>query len=221
MSKEILNTIILAASVIGLLGFAEILYHFLGLKAELTRKFVHISTGLLTLLFPVMLGSHWLVLFLCVSFGILLTLSIRFRLLQSVNGIKRKSAGSIAFPIAVYGSYLVFEFFGHQYIYYYLPVLILAICDPVAALTGKKWPIGQYKSGEEYKTAMGSVMFCISAMLVSAILFSILGIDLNYMYLSGIAAVSAIAEGLSRKGYDNITIPVSVICSLFIFEKLI
>lgn len=221
MKSEILNTMILAGSIMVLFAIAEFLHHFLKIRVEFTRKFVHIATGIVTLLFPVMLGSHWLVLLLCLSFGILLIVSLRLKLLQSVNGIKRKSVGSIAYPVAVYGSYLVYEYSNNQYIYYYLPILILAVCDPVAAITGKRWPIGQYKAGEEYKTLMGSSMFCISAMLVTFTVFSALHFEVSYIYLFTIAIVAAIAEGLSRKGFDNITIPLSVICSMIVIDHLI
>ncbi|GAL87365.1 phosphatidate cytidylyltransferase [Sporocytophaga myxococcoides] len=214
-----MDVMILAGSIIGIFALSEILYHFLKVRTEYTRKFVHISTGIVTLLFPVMLGSHWLVLMLCFSFGVLLIISLRLNFLPSVNAIKRKSVGSIAYPVAVYGSYLIYEYFN-QNIYYYLPILILAVCDPIAALTGKRWPLGQYKAGEEYKTIMGSSMFCFSAIIVTITVFSVLNFELNYIYLFTIAIVAAIAEGLSQKGFDNITIPLSVICSMIIIDYL-
>src|SRR5438309_317623 len=111
MSKEILNTIILASSFLALFGVAEVLYHFFKVRAEFTRKIVHVGTGLLSLLFPLMLSNHWYVLFLCASFGLILVLSLKFNLLKSINAIDRESVGSLAYPVSVYCSYLAFDYY--------------------------------------------------------------------------------------------------------------
>ena len=95
LDHNIINTALLASSFLALFGIAEILYHFLKMQAELTRKIVHIGTGLLTLLFPLMLSNHWYVLFLCTSFAAILLASLRLNLLPSINAIGRKSAGSL------------------------------------------------------------------------------------------------------------------------------
>lgn len=224
MSTETLNTLILAVSFLLLFLFAEILYHLFKIKVELTRKLVHTGTGLLTLLFPVMLHNQWLVLLLCSSFAIILILSFRFDVLKSVNAIQRESVGSLAYPVAVYGCYLAFIYFDEQRMYFYLPILVLAVCDPVAALTGKKWPWGRYYNGKDYKTLVGSFLFLLSAWLISSALFYFSGIEWSMLQeLSAgfiIALVSSFAEAFSRKGYDNITIPAAVLLGLMIVHHL-
>lgn len=220
MSKDIVNTIILSALFLTLFGLAELLFHKFKVKVELTRKLVHFGTGLLSLLFPFMLGNHWLVLFLCASFAIILVLSLKFNFLKSINAIERESVGSIAYPVSVYCCYLAFDHFNHQYIYFYLPILILAICDPVAALCGKRWPLGKYKIGKDYKTMMGSCMFFLSAFVLIIFLsyFNNDGIETTTLiYKSAfIAFISTVSEAFSRKGYDNLTIPASVLIALLI-----
>jgi phytol kinase len=221
LDKDILNTFILACSFIALFAVAEVLYHKLKVRVELTRKLVHLGTGLLTFLFPVMIGNHWLVLILCASFAVLLILSLKYNLLQSINAIKRESVGSLAYPLAVYGCYFVYDHFDKHLTNFYLPIIVLAVSDPIAALTGTKWPLGKYRVGKEYKTLMGSSMFFASA----------LGITLAFLvpqhepatamlFGVGIALVATISEALSKKGYDNITIPASVLLCLIIVEQL-
>jgi phytol kinase len=209
MNKDLVNTMILATSFLALFGTAEILYHFVKLKAEITRKFVHLLTGFLTLLFPLMLNNHWLVLFLCASFALILLLSQKYDLLKSINKIDRESYGSVSYPVAVYGSYLVFDHY-HHYIFFYVPILILAVCDPIAALTGKRWPKGKYRIGNETKTLMGSFMFFLASFVLSTILF--LNMTKEPLLTSGlfsviIALTTTITEALSRKGLDNLSIP--------------
>lgn len=224
MNTDIFNTIILAVSFLALFGAAELLYHKLKVKVELTRKLVHVGTGLITLLFPVMLSSHWFALLLCSSFAVILIASLKFDLLKSINAIERESVGSIAYPVSVYGCYLAFDHFNHQHIYFYLPILILAICDPVAALTGKKWPIGKYKVGKDNKTMMGSGMFFLTALTLILILSAFTGTEevtiKTFVWAGIIAFNSAVTEALSRRGYDNITIPASVLLSMVVFGQL-
>jgi phytol kinase len=221
MKNDIIDSIILSGAFLILFGTAEVLYHYFKVKVELTRKIVHLGTGLLTMLFPIMLNSHWWVLMLCSSFAVILIISLKYNLLKSVNAIERESVGSIAFPVSVYGCYLAFTYFDHQYVYFYLPILILAICDPIAALTGKRWPRGRYKFNGSNKTLMGSAMFFLSAFIL-IITLSLMGHTMTRVVSRGfaIALVSTISEAVSGKGYDNITIPVSVLGSLIIIDIL-
>ncbi len=225
MNKDILNTAILSGSFLVLFGIAEILYHKFNVKVELTRKFVHIGTGLLTLLFPILLGNFWLVLLLCSTYAVILLLSLKFNFLKSINAIERKSAGSIAYPISVSACYLVFDYFHQQYIYFYLPILILAICDPVAALTGKRWPIGKYKIGRGNKTMMGSGMFFLSAFILSFIGYgATLGggsIFVAALCSVIIGASTSAAEAVSGKGLDNITVPAVTILAIIFLHLVI
>ncbi len=224
MNRDIINTMILAASFLLLFGIAELLYHKLKVKVELTRKLVHMVTGLLALLFPVMLGNHWLVLLLSVLFAIILFLSLRYKLLQSINAIDRDSVGSLAYPVAVYASYLVYDYFHQQYVYFYMPILILAVCDPVAALTGRRWPLGKYSPAKESKTLMGSAMFFVSAFILIIVLSQVLqskaGIYATVITALIISLLASIAEAVTKKGYDNLAIPASVIIGLIFIDQI-
>ncbi len=227
MSKDLQYMLLLALGFLLLFSLAEWIYHTFKPKVEYTRKMVHIGTGLLTLLFPILLSNHWLVLLLCASFAGLLLVSLKYRLLKSINNIDRKSYGSISYPLSVYISYLAYDWLkpnfaqlGNAYILFYLPILILAICDPIAALAGKRWPYGKYRVGADIKTAMGSAMFFSSAFLISIILFSTMSsglFDFFKLVLASllIAFVTTVTEAFSKKGLDNFFIPLSGILVLY------
>lgn len=218
MSKEIINTILLAGSFLFLFGIAEMLYHKLKIKADDTRKIVHIGTGLLTMLFPLMLNNHWFVLLLCASFALILLLSLKFNLLPSINAIDRISYGSLWYPLAVYGCYLAYNYFHNNLLFFYLPVLTMAICDPVAAFFGKRWSYGKFYISNYPKTVTGCAAFFLCSLVLTILLF--------YFFSSGnfrinvlpiallIAAATTVTEALSTKGLDNITIPVCVVLIL-------
>lgn len=213
--KEIIPALILACCFLALFALAELLYHVAKVRAEWTRKIVHIGTGLLTLLFPVVLSSHWPVLFLCASFLVILLASLQFGWLPSINAIDRFSYGSILFPIIVYLLFLVFQMAGKGLIVFYLPVLILAICDPVAALVGKRFPFGKYRILRCGKSVAGSLAFLMSALLVTAVtIFAFNVVTSRMLLILWVPATGTIAEALGVKGMDNLTIPASVVLTL-------
>jgi phytol kinase len=220
MTADWINSAILSASFLALFGIAELLYHFAHVKVELTRKLVHLGTGALTLLFPVMLSNHWFVLLLCGSFALILIVSLRFKLLPSINAIDRVSVGSLAYPASVYGCYLVFQAEHQHFGFFYIPILTLAICDPIAALAGKRWPLGKYTIGKDTKTLMGSGMFLLSAVAVYAVTVSILNpqTELQSSIFRGliVATIACLAEAVSGKGTDNLTIPAAVLGGLYL-----
>lgn len=210
MINDLLNTIILSGTFLVLFALGELMYHKFSVKSELSRKFVHLGTGLLTMLFPLLLSDHWFVLILCTSFLLILGLSLKFNLLQSINKIDRKSHGSVLYPIVVYILFLFYTTQGHL-IYFYLPILILAICDPIAALVGKRWPFGRFTILNETKTILGSFAFFVSSLVLCSLVFLSFGIDnLFSLILAAIllSFVTAIIEALSQKGFDNFFIPV-------------
>ncbi len=213
--KEITAPLILACCFLALFGLAEWLYHVAKVRAEWTRKIVHAGTGLLTLLFPVVLASHWQVLFLCASFLVILLASLKFGWLPSINAIDRFSCGSILFPMIVYALFLVFQMAGKGLIIFYLPILILAVCDPVAALVGKRFPFGRYRIMGGGKSVAGSLAFLVSALLVTAVtVLSLNDVPSGKLLILLVPPIATVAEALGVKGMDNFTIPASVVLTL-------
>ena len=219
MKPDITHAIILAVAFLSLFGAAEVVFHFCGLIAELTRKLVHFGTGILSLLFPLLLSNHVFVLALCASFTLILIASLKFNVLKSINNIDRKSYGSLCYPLAVYTCFLIQSWYGKQnnfyggYLIYYLPLLILAISDPLAALVGKRWPWMPFKVGEGTKTMAGTMTFFGSAFLISIMAFLALQITLSMTFLLAscllIGIVTTISEAVSKNGFDNLFIPLS------------
>ncbi len=225
MTDWVAPMLVLSGAFAALFTFAEVLYRVWRKHAETTRKVVHVGTGLLALLFPIVLTSHWQVLGLCGSFAVLLLLSIRYKMLPSINGIRRKSYGSLGYPVAVYVSFLAYEYFGRQYTYYYLPILVLAICDPVAAYVGRRTRFRPYRVGQGIKTIGGSLAFFATAILVTAGVYLYLRDFPGLGVFSGVAltvsVLATLAEAVSKKGLDNMTIPIAVLIGMIAVERLI
>ncbi len=193
--------------------FSERLYSGLKLNSESSRKFVHVCTGIISLMFPYIFDDFWEVAVLCSCFMVILTLIESRSLLPSITGIDRKSSGSIYFPLSVIIVFAFYKLTGNLDHYIY-PILLLSICDPIAAIIGKKYGLREFSIGGNTKTYLGSFAFLISALLVIILSDYSLGSDLSILFMLILAIVTTAAEAFSRNGADNLFIPLSAIIVL-------
>lgn len=223
MGNQIALTIIFLAAFLFLLTFNELVYRRLGLKGEITRKFAHFTATLSTITFPYLFDSHWYVLVLAAIFFLLLFISRNNTYLKSIHDIDRVSIGSYLLPVAIYLTFLISYILDNKFLFI-LPILVLAICDPVASILGIN--LQQYNQRVRIftwkleKTWLGSLSFFISCFLVSiiALYFNQLHFDLKIFWFSVlIAFTGTLAELFSYKGSDNLFIPISVLLILVLF----
>jgi len=193
--------------------FSESIYAKLNLKGEISRKVVHISTGLISLLFPFIFDEFVEVAVLCTGFMIVLAIVESKSLLPSITNIDRSSGGSIFFPLAVILSFGFYKITG-QIEDYVLPILLLTICDPVAAFVGKKYGQSKFYLGDDQKTFLGSFAFLISALIMTFGVDFLLNIGLSHFFIISLSIIVTLSEALSRKGADNLFIPLTTILIL-------
>ena len=217
-----------ALAFVGLFGLAEVLFHLVKLKAEYTRKIVHVGTGFLTLLFPVYLSQFWQVIVLCASFLLLLMLSMKLNFLPSINKVERETSGSPAYPLAVVAVFGFFLFMKQYHVfdslvYFFLPVLVMAIADPVAALAGQNWQERKRLAGG--KSLVGTLAFFITAFIIAAVLLFAFNVNVNVLWLAAfslvVAAATALVERVSSHGWDNFTIPVTAAILLYLLTLIL
>lgn len=218
------NFIILGAAFLILFLISEFIYYTFKPRAEATRKFVHIGTGLLTLFFPIFLDSQWQVFILCTIFLFILIFSRKFNFLLSINNIERKSYGSIVYPIIVSLVFLLYIHVSNARNYkalefFYIPILIMAISDPMAAIMGRYYPIMKWFKPFQKKSLGGTLAFLISAFMISICIFLVLQIiPFSFkLILIGvlISLLTALVELLSDDGLDNFTIPLTAFITLY------
>src|SRR3546814_15775711 len=80
---------------------------------------------------------------------------------------------------------------------YYLPIMVLAISDPLAALSGKKWPWRPYRIAGATKTILGSLVFFMSAFLI--VLFSWRYVNLSSLAIAHVWASAFTARSEERR----------------------
>jgi phosphatidate cytidylyltransferase/phytol kinase len=212
--SSFVNLLILSSYFLIVFIIGEIAYRKLGVSAEITRKWSHIASGFLALLFPFYFDHFAWVILICATFGVFLFICKHYKFLPSINAVERRTHGSILFPLAVTVSFISYQY-NHEIIYYYLPVLTLAICDLCAAIVGKRFPIKSIKIYLETKSLGGYLAFVISFVLLN-ITFVLLGYQIPVYFILFTAFFTAFIELLSPRGFDNISIPLSVILCMMI-----
>jgi phytol kinase len=222
MGNQIGLTIIYMVAISLLLVFNELVYRRLGLRGEITRKFAHFTATLSTITFPYLFTDHRYVLFMAVAFFILLFVSRHRTYLKSIHDIKRISIGSYLLPVSIYLTFLVSYKLENKFLFI-LPILVLAICDPVAGILGINLQQYNHKikllGHELQKTWLGSLSFFVSCLFISiiALYFNLEQINLRIFLMAlAVAFVSTIVEMFSWKGSDNLFIPMSVLLVLVV-----
>lgn len=194
---------------------AEILHRYFRLPAEKSRKFLHVSGGIMCLFFPWFFPSHWWVLALAATSFILLLFTYKKKMLPSVHQTKRRSAGSVLFPVPVYGCFLIAGLLQND-LFYYLPVSLLTIADTAAETGGNTWGryTRQFFNGQ--KTLAGTISFFVAALMISFTCLYLYDWHPKDILITGslIALMGAVTETVTLRGWDNITVPVVTILIL-------
>ena len=197
---------------------AHVLYKIFGVSTETSRKFLHVSGGFLALSSPLFFTSHWWVLMLCsLAFLLLLFTYIR-HWLPSIHQTRRKSIGSVIYPIPIYLCFLIASQKNNTLLFY-LPISLLTISDTIAELGGRRWGKASGNLMNSQKTVAGSISFAISALVISIAwqmksndsLMQITIISLT------ITVIATVTEMVSTRGLDNITVPLSTLACLLLF----
>jgi len=224
MDQTMILSLVYLVGVGSLLIFNELYYRKLGIEGEVSRKFAHVTATLATLPFPFIFPSHWYILVLALLFTAVLYYTKKSNHLDSIHDIERKSVGSYLLPISIYLTFLISGLMD-SYLLYILPILILAICDPVAAILGlniKKWNGNIVLFGKKLdKTWVGSGAFFATAIILSLIAIYIHRghFDLSALWISLVVGlVGTLAEMFSWRGSDNLSIPLS---TLFVLALMI
>lgn len=192
--------------------------HNKGLHAEYTRKTAHILSIFLCLFLPACFTSHWYVLLLVVLATLTLYIGRRKQLFKSIESVERRTSGSYLLPISI-GMVYYLSLVLHAQVFFTLPLVVLAVSDSLSCIFGKHY---QSKSLKPGKTLIGTTVFFISTFIIC---WSILFFQMPTVKMAGAAlGISIITTGVefvSLRGSDNLTIPLSVIGSLLLLDRII
>ncbi|HRE83197.1 MAG TPA: hypothetical protein PLN52_19285 [Opitutaceae bacterium] len=183
-------------------------------RAEGSRKAVHIGMGTICLGFPWIFHDVWPVWILG-ALALLMLGSVRLipTLKRGVGGVlhdvNRASLGELCFPVGVA---TVFTLAQGDPLLFVIPVALLTFADAAGAMIGTRWGKNKYVTLEGTKSIEGSLAVGLTGMLVTVIPLLAGGHNLVPALLIG-AAIGLFAlnlEAVSWHGLDNVFLPLAV-----------
>ncbi len=197
-----------------LIGLAEVIRRLLSASPEITRKSVHILTGVLVATTPFVFDSKVPMAVLAIIFIIVNAVGIKADLFRGMHGTSRITYGTVFYPVSFL--ILLLLLWDFHRVIFVAAMLILAIADALAAIIGENLNRPhEFRLAAEKKSIEGSVVMMIATVLITysciAILGSADGISLSpfeILWIACIVAVVAtICEAVSTRGSDNLSLP--------------
>jgi phytol kinase len=193
-----------------------------GIGAETVRKFVHIGTGHVILLAWALQIPLNLCLFASAAASLITLISYRFPILESINGVGRKSLGTFYYAISI-GIVTALFWPSAQYHFGALGILVMAYGDGLAALIGQRYGKRAYSVLGMSKTVEGSLTMASVSTLVSGLVLSVgIGSSLGIWGIALLVGIGAtFLEMFSVGGLDNLTVPVGSAILAWVFCTII
>lgn len=196
-----------------LLVTTELLWRTKKLNAEISRKIVHMGTGVMIAFWPLYLP--WTLIQIIAGLLLVVVLvSYKFHIFKSIHSVKRLTKGEILYPIGI-GICALLE--PAPWVFT-AAILHLAFADGLAAIIGVHYgKRTRYHLLSHGKSLVGSLTFFIVSffIFVSASLFiSDHTLPQLYGWFLWAALMLTFIENISWYGLDDITVPVSVIVIL-------
>ncbi len=186
----------------------------LRLSPEFTRKFVHVSVGVLIFWAPWIFTSAVPALVLAALFVVMNLIAVELGLFKSIHGTTRSTYGTVYYPLAFL--LLILLFWRTMPLILSVSMLVLALADAAAAIVGETVREPRtYKLSSDKKTVQGTAAYIATAFVVVALGIRLIPSEANVeigwtLVIAAVAAlVGAAWEALSSRGLDNLTVPLS------------
>ena len=207
------------SSIILILLLTEASLKYVNIAHNLIRKFIHIITGLIICLVAVLLFSNIPLLifaFLYIFIDIWTLIKGKFKSIHPDS----KSLGTLFYSISVF--LLAVVLWGEYKPLFIIANLIMVVADALAAIVGEKYAKGYFVPLEEKKSLIGAAtMFTITVLIVVSTLPLFYSYSWLYLLLISITVgiIATVAELLSVRGSDNLSVP--LLSALFLYVFLI
>jgi len=201
--------------------FSEILRKHFSWSVKVTRKFVHVITGILIASTPYLLQSPVPLLLVSGIFVVINFIAIKKGWMPGMHATDKISYGTFFYPISFF-VLLLFLWKDFKSILL-ISVLIMAVADAVAAIVGEnvKSPI-HYQFSAERKSVQGSLAMFGTSLLIAFFGLKLFGeldnISLSLLFCFWFAVIVAVLatafESISFMGSDNISVPLGAAFSI-------
>lgn len=203
---------------LGLMGLVRLAARTGQINAEVSRKLIHVATGLYALVLPWLFADRWPV-YMLIAITLAAMVVLRLPALsgglgQTLHAVERRSYGDFLLAAAVG---LCFFLADGDPLLYLLPIAVLTLADAAAALAGTTYGRKRFAVEAGQKSLEGTVVFFTVTLLIALVCL---------MFLSGlppanilalalmVAAFGALVEAQSWRGFDNLFLPLGLLVFL-------
>jgi phytol kinase len=172
---------------------------------ELSRKFVHLTSGLAAAAMPLVLTFQEIAL-LGLLFALAMAASRRLAILRSVHEVERATWGEVCLPLGVTAAALL----APDPARYACAVATIAVSDVAACAAGRR--LGGPRLPGSRKTWAGSAAFLGTALAIGLIL-----VPSRPGAVVVVAVVTTVVEAVSARGLDNLAVPAAAAAVLRLF----
>jgi len=203
------------------IGCSEFIRKKLNISVKVTRKFVHILTGILIAITPFLLQQPYPLLIISGVFIIVNLIAIKMGWMPGMHATEQTSYGTVFYPISFF--ILILLLWKNHRAILVMSMLIMAIADAMAAIIGENLnKPKRYQFSGEQKSVQGSAVMLITTFVITAMglkffsAFENLSIKFTPgLWIAAIVAIIATAcESISYKGSDNLTVPLGAAFTL-------
>ena len=223
MFSQLTPVLIAAGYLMLLILIAEFLSRVYDTDSELTRKIVHIGTGNVILIAWWLDISRNIILLASIGASLIAIASYILPILPSVNGVGRKSLGTLFYAISI--GILAGLFWGENTREFTaIGILVMSYGDGMAALVGQNFGKHPYQVWGNKKSWEGSLAMTIVSFIITLSILSLVGSWQWFYVLIALVVgiVATILETFSQVGIDNLTVPVgSSLISYYLISVLI
>lgn len=192
---------------------------------KVTRKFVHILTGIFIAFAPFLMSSSYPLLIVAGSFVIFNLIAIKNNWMPGMHATDKISYGTVFYPISFF-LLIALLWNGYKSILV-VSMLIMAIADAVAAMVGEsiRNPKTYQFSGEK-KSVQGSLAMFLATLLITFVGLKFFlkfdNLSITWFHAFWFSVITALVatgcESLSFKGSDNLSVPLG---AAFIIHYLV
>jgi phytol kinase len=187
---------------------------------EITRKVVHIGTGNVILFAWWLNIPAWMGIAASIVASIIAITSYFLPILRSINGVGRRSWGTLFYAISI-GVLVAWFWPIEQQWFAAIGILTMALGDGFAALVGQNFGEHPYEILGSKKSVEGSLtMAAISFAVTFTILSLVYGFSGSFAVIAlGTALGATLLESFSKLGVDNLSVPIgSAAIAYYLFQ---
>ncbi len=207
------NAALSVLAAFALLVIGEALWRAKILKAELGRKFIHITVGTFVAFWPFYMSFRQIQL-IAVAFFVVVTASRSLNIFKSIHAIDRKTWGDVLFAI---GILLASSITSSKWIFL-AAILHLSLADGLAAVIGSNYgKKHQYKVLGFTKSVVGTATFWLVSLLILITVITLGGANYYIVTFTAILLLPLTAtaiENIAVYGLDNLFVPLLIVVVL-------